>query len=64
MEVEQVDLDFRGPHVAVALARGEAWDGLPLMSAWLGGEIRTDSDWEALNCWPTPCASGWARPGR
>lgn len=48
VEVERVDLDFRGPHAVVAVARGGAWEGVPLVSAWVGGENRTDSDWEAL----------------
>ena len=48
VEVERVDLDFQGPHAVVAVARGGAWEGVPLVSAWVGGENRTDSDWEAL----------------
>lgn len=48
VEVERVDLDFRGPHAVVAVARGGAWEGVPLVSAWVGGDNRTDSDWEAL----------------
>lgn len=48
VEVERVDLDFRAPHAVVAVARGGAWEGVPLVSAWVGGANHGDSDWEAL----------------
>lgn len=37
VEVQRVDLDFRGPHAVVAVARGGAWEGVPLVSAWVEG---------------------------
>ncbi|WP_157074817.1 hypothetical protein [Janibacter limosus] len=48
VEVERVELDFRAPHAVVAVARGGAWEGVPLVSAWVGGANHGDSDWEAL----------------
>ncbi|KRE38251.1 hypothetical protein ASG73_04635 [Janibacter sp. Soil728] len=48
VEVERVDLDFRAPHAVVAVARGGAWEGVPLVSAWIGGANHGDSDVEAL----------------
>lgn len=43
VEVERVDLDFRAPHVVVAVARGGAWEGVPLVSAWVGGSNQGDA---------------------
>ena len=36
-EVRCVDLDLRAPHAVVAIARGGAWEGVPLVSAWVAG---------------------------
>lgn len=47
-EVQRVDLDFRGPHAVVAVARGGAWEGVPLVIAWVAGPNYTDTDGEAL----------------
>jgi hypothetical protein len=33
-----VDLTFDRPHAVVALARGGAWAGVPLVHAWVDGE--------------------------
>lgn len=35
VEVEHVELDLTGPHAVVAIARGGAWEGIPLVSAWV-----------------------------
>ncbi|GAA8851402.1 hypothetical protein DUHN55_37640 [Helicobacter pylori] len=48
VDVERVDLDFRAPHAVVAVARGGAWEGVPLVSAWVPGPNFTDTDSEAL----------------
>ena len=48
VDVERVDLDFRAPHAVVAVARGGAWEGVPLVSAWVPGPNYRDSDGEAL----------------
>lgn len=53
-QVERVDLNFSRAHAVVAIARGGAWEGVPLVSAWvtpaLSRPSRTmpDSDWESL----------------
>lgn len=48
--VERVELDFSGAHAVVAIARGGAWEGIPLVSAWVAPEqrARPDTDWESL----------------
>ncbi|WEV78805.1 hypothetical protein O9K63_03140 [Janibacter cremeus] len=48
--VERVELDFSGAHAVVAIARGGAWEGIPLVSAWVAPEQRAmpDTDWESL----------------
>ncbi|QOK23981.1 hypothetical protein IGS73_06290 [Janibacter indicus] len=46
--VRRVDLDLRGSHAVVAVARGGAWEGVPLVSAWVSGPNYMDSDGEAL----------------
>ena len=46
--VRRVDLDLRGSHAVVAVARGGAWEGVPLVSAWVPGPNYMDSDGEAL----------------
>jgi hypothetical protein len=33
--VRQIDLRFDRPHAVVAVARGGAWEGIPLFSAWV-----------------------------
>ncbi|MGW3548847.1 hypothetical protein ACWDHH_13905 [Janibacter hoylei] len=43
-EVRCVDLDLRGPHAVVAVARGGAWEGVPLVSAWVTGPTEADAD--------------------
>ncbi|NYF96953.1 hypothetical protein [Janibacter cremeus] len=51
VEVDHVELDLTGPHAVVAIARGGAWEGIPLVSAWVSeGERRRqpDTDWESL----------------
>lgn len=48
VEVERMSLDFRAPHAVVAVARGGAWEGVPLVSAWVNGPNHGDSDGEAL----------------
>ncbi|CAM4056269.1 hypothetical protein [Janibacter anophelis] len=35
VEVEHVELDLTGTHAVVAIARGGAWEGVPLVSAWV-----------------------------
>lgn len=53
-QVERVDLNFSRAHAVVAIARGGAWEGVPLVSAWVTPAMsrppRTtpDSDWESL----------------
>lgn len=42
--VERVDLDFSRPHAVVAIARGGAWEGIPLVSAWVTPEMSPDPD--------------------
>lgn len=44
VEVERVDLDFGAPHAVVAVARGGAWDGVPLVSAWVTGHSEVDDE--------------------
>ena len=39
--VRDVDLDFARPHAVVALARGGAWDGVPLFSCWVTADLHT-----------------------
>ncbi|MEU6136489.1 hypothetical protein [Nocardioides sp. NPDC047086] len=34
-KVRQVDLRFDRPHAVVAIARGGAWEGIPLFSSWV-----------------------------
>lgn len=46
--MRRVDLDLRGSHAVVAVARGGAWEGVPLVSAWVPGPNYMDSDGEAL----------------
>ena len=43
-DVRCVDLDLRGPHAVVAVARGGAWEGVPLVSAWVTGPTEADAD--------------------
>lgn len=47
-QVRRVDLDLLGSHAVVAVARGGAWEGVPLVSAWVPGPNYMDSDGEAL----------------
>ena len=47
-QVRRVDLDLRGSHAVVAVARGGAWEGVPLVSAWVPGPNYMDNDGEAL----------------
>lgn len=35
VDLERVDLDFCAPHAVIAVARGGAWEGVPLISAWV-----------------------------
>lgn len=51
VEVERVELDLTGPHAVVAIARGGAWEGIPLLSAWVTRKMHQahrDTDWESL----------------
>lgn len=36
---ERVELDLTGPHAVVAIARGGAWEGIPLVSAWVTPDV-------------------------
>lgn len=50
-KVHHVSLSFDRPHAVVALARGGAWEGVPLVHAWIDGESdpslgqRGDAEW-------------------
>lgn len=51
IEVDHVEVDMTGPHAVVAIARGGAWESVPLVSAWVSEELGTasrDTDWESL----------------
>lgn len=39
--IRQVTLSFDRPHAVVAVARGGAWDGIPLFHAWVDPKERT-----------------------
>lgn len=41
VEMDHVELDLTGPHAVVAIARGGAWEGVPLVSAWVTPEMWT-----------------------
>jgi hypothetical protein len=45
--VRRIDVTFEGPHAVVAIARGGAWEGMPLFHAWVTPDMHiasTDSD--------------------
>jgi hypothetical protein len=42
--VRQVSLTFDRPHAVIAIARGGAWDRIPLFQAWVSPEKRSADD--------------------
>lgn len=46
-KIRHVQVSFDRPHAVIAIARGGAWDGVPLFEAWVTPEMFTaaDLDW-------------------
>lgn len=42
--VRQIEITFDRPHAVIAIARGGAWDGIPLFHTWVTVQQRTTDD--------------------
>ncbi|MEI7056494.1 hypothetical protein WBG06_11810 [Nocardioides sp. CCNWLW239] len=51
-KIRHVQVSFDRPHAVVAIARGGAWDGVPLFEAWVTPEMFTTAEFD----WPSPSA--------
>jgi hypothetical protein len=41
--IRRVEITFGGPHAVVAIARGGAWEGVPLFHSWVTPDIHIAS---------------------
>lgn len=49
-KIRHVQVSFDRPHAVIAIARGGAWDGVPLFEAWVAPEMFTPARFD----WPSP----------